>query len=236
MPVTRTLQNSVNFIRPYLKNQPAAVTVSEPGLSAGNTVLEIMLAPPLKWRWNRRSFSFQTTITPITTDYPVSLADFGFMEHQWITDSTGQVHALTGATSLGVDAAKSRPTLIAPQYDDDLGSITFRLKNTPDAVYTVKGDYQRKPVLMQSYGSVWDVVPDDFSHCYDLGYLTFMSLLVNDSRFPVFERWFLSRVLSMQEGLDDQARNIFLGNWMQSVKTIERTQSGAQMGNAARGT
>lgn len=236
MPVTRTLLNSINFIKPYLKNQPASVTVSEPGLSAGNTVLEILLAPPLKWRWNRRTFQFTTVATPATWDYLVPLPDFGFMENQWLVDSLGKVHAITGEISLTPDPQLGRPTLIAPQYDDDLGNITFRVKNTPNGIFTIYGDYQRKPTLMNSYASPWDVVPDDFSHCYDLGFLTFMSLLVNDSRFPVFERWFLSRVLSMQEGLDDQARDIFIGNWMTSVKTVTRTQASAQTGNAARGT
>jgi hypothetical protein len=236
MAVSRTLQNSINFIRPYLKNQPVSVTVSEPGLSAGNTVLEILLAPPLKWRWNRRQFQFNTIANPPTWDYMMPLPDFGFMENQWLVDKTGKAHSVTGDTSLSVDAQLGRPTIIAPQYDDNLGNITFRLRNTPNDVYTVFGDYQRKPRLMQSYADPWDVAPDEFSHCYDLGFLTFMSLLVNDSRFPVFERWFLSRVLAMQEGLDDQARDIFLGNWMSNVKTVTRTQAGAQTGNAARGT
>jgi hypothetical protein len=234
MSTTRTLMNSVNFIKPYLKNQPASVTVSEPGLSAGNIVLEMLTAPPLKWRWNRRTFQF-TTAAP-TTDYIVPLADFGFMEHQWLIDAGGKVHAMTGELAIAPDQTIGRPTVIAPQYEDGLGNITFRIKNTPNAVYTVFGDYQRKPNLMESYASMWDIVPDDFSHCYDLGFLTFMSLLVNDSRFPVFERWFLSRVLSLQSGLDDQSRDIFIGAYMNRVGTMVRSQGSAQTGNAARGT
>jgi hypothetical protein len=234
MPVSFSLQNSTNFIRPFLKNQPATVMGMEPGLDAGNLVLQMMLAPPLRWRFNRRTFQFQTA--PPATDYQLPLPDFGFLETQWIVDSNGKTHAMNGATALGVDSMTSRPTEIAAQYDDDQGNITFRVKNTPDAIYTVNGDYQRRPSLMQSYASTWDVVPDDFSHCYHLGFLTFMSLLVNDSRFPIFEKWFLSRVLSSQDGLDDQARDIFLGNWMSGIRTVTRTQGMAQSGNAARGT
>ena len=236
MSVSLSLQNSINFIRPYLKNQPTTVIGMEPGLSAANIVLQMMLAPPMRWRFNRRSFSFPTIATTPTTDYLQPLPDFGFLETQWLVDQNGIKHALNGSISLGVDAMQSRPTEIAAQYDDGIGNITFRLKNTPDAIYTIMGDYQRKASLMQSYADIWDVVPDDFSHCYHLGYLTFVSLLVNDSRFPIFERWFLSRVLSMQDGLDDQARDIFLGNWMGGLRTIQRNQGMAQSGNAARGT
>src|SRR5215469_10932238 len=146
--VTLTLQNSANFVRPYLKNQPIAVIGQEPGLFAANLVLQTILAPPFKWPWNRRTFNFATSIG--STDYPQIIPDFGFIESQWLVDGSGKNHALTGAISLTIDSTQSRPTLIAPQYDDNNGTITFRLKNTPEAIYTVFGDYQRKPWLLTS--------------------------------------------------------------------------------------
>jgi hypothetical protein len=232
--VTLTVQNSANFVRPYLKNQPIYVNGQEPGIFAGNLVLQTILAPPLRWPWNRRTFQFPTIVN--NCDYPTPLPDFGFVETQWIVDGNGKNWALNGAFSLGKDATQSRPTLIAPQYDDNAGTITFRVKNTPDAIYTVYGDYQRKPNLISSPASMWDVVPDNFAHVYNLGFLTFLSLLVNDSRFPVFERWFLSRILSLQDGLDDQARDLFLGNWMNQTRTVMRAQAATQQGTAGRGT
>jgi len=236
MSVSLTLQNSINFIRPYLKNQPVTVIVQEPGLQAANLVLQILTKAPLRWRWNRRTFTFQTIASTPTTDYLVPLPDFGFMETQWLVDPTGNLHQLTGALSLAVDANTTRPTQISAQYDDGLGNITFRLKNTPDLIYTVNGDYQRKPPLLDSFAKCWDVVPDDFAHCYHLGYLTFLSLLVNDSRFPIFERWFLAQILSAQDGLDDQARDIFMQNWTQGLRTMQRSAGMGQSGSAARGT
>jgi hypothetical protein len=205
-------------------------------LQAGNLVLQILTKPPLKWRWNRRTFSFTTIKTPGTTDYLIPLPDFGFMENQWLVDSAGKLHELKGEVSLSVDSNVSRPTIIAPQYDDNIGNITFRLKNTPNDIYQVYGDYQRRPTLLDSYARVWDQVPDDFSHCYHLGFLTFLSLLVNDSRFPVFERWFLANILSAQDGLDDQARDIFMQNWTGGIRTMMRSTGMGQSGNAARGT
>jgi hypothetical protein len=232
--VTLTVQNSANFVRPYLKNQPIYVNGQEPGIFAGNLVLQTILAPPFRWPFNRRSFQFPTQTG--LTDYPVPIPDFGFIETQWISDSTGKNFALNGAISLGKDSTQSRPTLIAPQYNDNQGTITFRVKNTPDAVYTVAGDYQRSPGLISSPASMWDVVPDYFAHVYNLGFLAFLSLLVNDSRFPVFERWFLARILSLQDGLDDQARDLFLSNWMNMTRTVMRSQAATQQGTAGRGT
>lgn len=232
--VTLTVQNSANFIRPYLKNQPIYVNGQEPGIFAGNLVLQTILAPPFRWPFNRRTFQFPTTAG--LTDYPTSLPDFGFIETQWVTDTNGKIFEMNGAISLGKDANRSRPTLIAPQYNDNQGTITFRVKNTPDAVYSVNGDYQRCPGLITCPASMWDVVPDNFAHVYNLGFLAFLSLLVNDSRFPVFERWFLSRILSLQDGLDDQARDLFLANWTNQTRTLMRAQSSTQQGTAGRGT
>jgi hypothetical protein len=234
MPVTISLQASMNFVRPYLKNQPLDVTNMEPALSAANLVLQMLLAPPFAWRYNRRSFQFQTFAG--VTDYQLALPDFGFLENCWLLDSTGKNHALSGRLSLDIDGTTGRPTLIAPQYDDDAGHITFRVRGTPNALYTVSGDYQRRAKPMTSFAAVWDTVPDDFSGVFNLGYLCFTSILVNDARFPVYERWFLSRLLSLQDGLDEQARDIFMGVWMGSVRTLTRSQGLAASGNAGRGT
>jgi hypothetical protein len=236
MPVTLTIQNSINFTKPYLKNQPADVTGMEPALTAANLILQFLLSAPFKWRFNRRKFTFQTIATPPTPDYTVSLPDFGFMENQWLTDSKGMIHSMNGALSLPVDANTSRPTVIAPQYDDNVGNILFRLKNTPDAVYSIFGDYQAKPRWIYSFAETWGTVPDDFSFCYNLGFLTMLSLLVNDNRFPIYERWFLSKILGVQDGLDDQARDIFITAWMNLTRTVGRAQGATQQGVAARGT
>jgi hypothetical protein len=73
-------------------------------------------------------------------------------------------------------------------------------------------------------------VPDEFSYIFNEGFLSMMMLLVNDSRFPIFESFFTSRLLGAQDGLSDQERDIFLGNWMRAVQTVQRAQG---MTNAA---
>ena len=221
MATTLTLQNSINYALPILKNQPALVSNFEPALSVGNIVLATILGPPFCWRFNRNTLSFSIS-SGAGTDYAESLPDFGFLETQWLTDGT-TVHELGGAVSLAKTTASARPTKIAPQYDDNAGNITFRVNRLPDKSYTVNGDYQKKAVLMTSPASPWGVVPDEFCYIFNQGFLALLAVLVNDSRFPVFENYFVSRLLGAQDGLTDQQRNIFVGNWTNLAATLKRS-------------
>ena len=232
MATTLTLQNAINFATPILKNQPLMVSNFEPALSAANIVLGTILGPPFRWRFNRNTLSFP--ITSASTDYVQSLPDFGFLETQWLTDSGGAIHQLTGAIALAKESASARPTLLAAEFDDNAGNITFRVDRVPDQNYTVNGDYQKKAIMMTSPASPWGVVPDEFSYIFNEGFLSLMMLLVNDSRFPIFENYFTSRLLSAQDGLTDQARDIFLGNWMRVLQTVQRAQGMTNLATAGR--
>lgn len=227
-----SLQSSMNFVAPILKNQPLQVSNQEPALSAGNMVLGTILGAPFKWRFNRNEFNFP--ITSANTDYGVSISDLGFIETQWLVDGGGRVVPLNGAISLPVNGASGRPERIAPQFDDNAGVVTFRVDKKPDQNYTVYCDYQRKSPLMTSAASEWAPVPDEFNYIFNQGFLCIMSLLVNDSRFPIFENYFIARLLSAQDGLTDQERSIFLGNWGNFVQTLARSQGAVNSGVAGR--
>lgn len=233
MASTLTIQNAINWASPILKNQPLTVSNQEPALMTGNIVLQRMLGAPCRWRFNRNTYTFTTTVG--TTDYPVSLTDLGFMEDQWVIDSTGLQTPLIGAISLIPDKSQTRPTNIAPQNDNNAGTITFRISQAPDAVYTVVGTYQKKAALMTSVASPWTPVPDEFAYCFNFGFLAFTSLLVNDARFPIFEKWFVSSLLGLQDGMSEQEKNIFLGNWMADISTVARAQGRVNAGVAGRG-
>ena len=62
MACTKTIQDSVNWVATILKQQPLNVSNWEPGLTFANLVLERVLGPPMKWRFNRGNLNF-----PITT-------------------------------------------------------------------------------------------------------------------------------------------------------------------------
>jgi hypothetical protein len=233
MASTLTIQNAINFCTPILKNQPLLVSNIEPGVTVGNIVLQRMLGAPFRWRFNRNTFTF-TTVQG-TTDYTTALYDLGFMETQWIADVSGNIYELNGELSLAVDNSQTRPTLMSPQSDNNAGTIVWRLQNAPDAFYTVNGVYQKKAPLLSSPASTWNPVPDEFSYIFNLGYLCFTSLLVNDSRFPIFEKWFVGALLGAQDGLSEQEKNIFLGNWMADISTVTRAQGRVNSGVAGRG-
>jgi hypothetical protein len=236
MPLATTLilQNSINFVAPFLKNQPLQVSNQEPAVTAGNMVLATMLGAPMRWRFNRKEVTFNVT-TAGGTDYSIAIAALGFIEEQWLKDSNGKIHAINGAVSLGVTGAQGRPEALAPQFDDNQGNITFRLDRVPAENYTVYVDFQQKAPMMTSAASQWAPIPDEFQHIFDYGFLCLMSLLVNDSRFPIFETYFVARLLGTQDGLSDQAKDIFVGNWMARTQTLIRSQGAVQSGVAGRG-
>jgi hypothetical protein len=240
MSSTLTLTALCNFALPILKMQPLTVTNMEPALTAANIVLETILAPPFKWRQNRNVFSFtcvpQAGATPAQADYPVVLSDFGWLEDQWLTDPTnGEVWPLTGKLSLAMPTKLAvRPQEIAAQLDDNNGTITFRTKTLPDKAYEIAGSFQKKAVPLISMASQFGPIPDEMAHVIDWGFLTIMALLVNNAEFPRFEQYFISRLLSLQDGLDEVSRNIFIGDFTAMMATIQRSQGKAQQALASR--
>lgn len=228
-----TLQNAINFATPILKNQPLQVSMQEPALTGGNIVLGAMLGPPMRWRFNRSEISF--AITPANTDYVRSVPTLGWIEATWLKDGSGTVHAMNGEVILPVDGNVARPGKLAPQFDDNQGNVTFRVDKTPDQNYTCYVDFQNKMKPMNSAASTWSPVPDEFEYIFNHGFLALMSLLVNDARFPIFENYFIARLLGAQDGLGEQARNIFLMNWANAMSTLKRADGAVTQGVAGRG-
>ena len=231
----------MNWAGPLLKNQPLAVSNLEPALTSANKVLQRLLSAPFRWRWNRGNVTLTTVVTtnPPTTDYAVSIPDYGFVENVYATVASSApavVPPLQVKLSLPVDYAVARPTEIAAQYDDGAGNITWRLKNAPDQVYTLGIDYQRKPPIMPSVAYTFGPVPDEFAFLYEAGFLMELSLLVNDSRYPIYLRDFVSAILGLQDGLDEQGKNIFLEYYLQTATEVLRRQGRTSQGVQALGS
>ena len=221
MMTTLTLRNTMNFAAPFLKNQPLEVSNMEPAMTAGNIVLSAMLGPPLRWRQNRAETNF--AISGSASDYAKSVASFGFIEAAWLVDGGANQYPLEGALALGVNPSVERPKRIAPQFDDNAGTITFRMSSVPDQNYTCYVDFQKTAPLLTSPASGWGPVPDYFNYIFNFGFLAVMALLTNDSRFPIYEKWFVGRLLAAQSGLSEQERNIFLANWATSIVTMKKS-------------
>jgi hypothetical protein len=223
MSTTLNLRNTMNFVAPFLKNQPLEVSNMEPAVMVGNIVLSAMLGPPFKWRQNRGEISF--VITGSSTDWERAVPNFGFIETAWLVDGEGNQYSLEGALALTVNPSTERPKKIAAEFDDNAGNITFRFSSLADQAYTCYVDFQLSAPLLTSPASQWTPVPDYFNYIFNFGYLAVMSLLVNDARFPIFEKYFIGRLLGAQSGLSEQERNIFLANWAMAMTTLKRSDA-----------
>jgi hypothetical protein len=234
-----TLQAVMNWAEPFLKNQETTTSNLEPALTSGNKVFQRLLSAPFSWRWNRGTASFGTSVTtPATVDYVAAIPDFGFMEDAWLVDPSGTSYPIEGRLSLPIDTSAmsvTRPTLIAPQLDDNAGNITWRLKNGPDQAYDVVITYQKKPAILLCTAYTFAPVPDEFAFLFQAGFLKEMSLLVNDSRYPIFAKEFASIILGLQDGLDEQAKAIFLASLDLYAGTAQRAQGMGKLGLESRG-
>jgi hypothetical protein len=234
MSTTRNLQSSALFSMPFLGYQPVNISNSEPAVTAANLTKQTILGPPFKWNYNRGEFSFPTE--PDDQDYFLTLSNFGFLERVTVTDSNGKVNEIEVMQSLSIESVQKRPGSISAIITDATDGVTFRLNTIPPdgETYQVDGFYQKAPVLMSSMANTWGPIPDHLGYIYDWGFLSFVSLLTKDARFPIFGQRFTAHLLGAQEGLTALERNIFLGNFLQVMTAQERSQLTTQQGVAAR--
>lgn len=234
MSATRNLLSSALFSMPFIGYQPVNISNGEPAVTAANLTKQTILGPPFKWNYNRGEFSFETD--PATQDYYFPLIDFGFLERVTLTDSKGVVKEIEIVQNLAAESVQKRPGSIASNLMDSDGGVTFRLNAIPPdgETYQIDGFYQKAPVLMSSMANTWSPIPDHHSYIYDWGFLSFVSLLTKDARFPIFGQRFTAHLLGAQEGLTALERNIFLGNFLQVMTAQERAQLTTQQGVTAR--
>jgi hypothetical protein len=232
----RNLQQSLLWAMSYIRYRPLTIGGQEPALSCANLILQTILGPPFRWRWNRGTFTFTCVVTtPPTQDYPVVVSDFGFLEKAWVKlNDNSDLKELEVSSELSASVEKGRPKDIAAQSDDSAGTITFRLIVPPDVAYIAGGFYQKKAPVMSSVCSPWAPLPDECQYIYDWGLLALLAFYANDARAPMFNQKFMAHLLGAQEGLDELQRNIFLGNWLEITKQTERANMKTQQGIGAR--
>lgn len=233
MATTLTVNNAKVFAQTLIKNQRLLVNGQEPMLTIANIVLQRILGAPFVWRFNRATVTISIS-TAGGTDYTLSVPNLGRIENQWLVDSNNKIWELKGAVEMAKVNAQRRPLEVAPVYDDNAGNITFRFSSIADANYTAFIDYQQKAPLITGPAQSFGPVPDEFGYVFNTGFLTWASLLVNDARFPIWEKWFIGALLGAQDGLDEQAKAIFLGDWLRSTASASRSQGLVQSGVSGR--
>jgi hypothetical protein len=131
MASTISLNSTIQWARPFLFFKPLAFASSgnEPAISSANLVQQTILGPPFRWNWNRKSLTFVTT--PGVQDYPVTLADFGFMEKASVAiqgSKTIEIEIYNN-NSLGEDTVAARPRFISAQLDDNSTAASANITN-----------------------------------------------------------------------------------------------------------
>lgn len=228
-----SIQNSMTYVQSLIDNQRLNVNNMEPAVTMANTVLGTMIGAPFVWRQNRRNVSFPIG-TAGGTDYTQSVPGMGFIETQWLVDSSGDILELNGATALAKVSFQRTPTLIAPQYDDNNGNITFRVNSVPDATYTAFLDVQNQARLITSPADTFEPLSDYFGYLFNKGMLSEGALLVNDSRFSIWRSEWIAQCLATQDGLDAQAKDMFYNQFMNTTRTVQRSQDMSKNGGQGR--
>ena len=237
MSTTRNIMASALFAKPFIGYQPINISNGEPALTAANITKQTMTGPPMKWIFNRGSFTVELDPTQDTwaQDYTVEISNYGFLEQVWLTDPDGDVKEIKVKNSLAGESAIKRPSSAAANMLDEQGNVILRLNTRPDVAYRIDGYFQRAPIWMSSLAATWSPFPDHLAYIYDWGFLGFVSLLTKDARAPIFLGKFVSHLLGAQDGLTALERNIFLGNFLDLITQAGREQMMAQQGVQARG-
>jgi hypothetical protein len=232
MSATRNLMSSALFALPHISYQPIQVSRDEPALTAANMVKQTMLGAPFRWPWNRAELQFPVRVQQ--QEYTVNAPNFGFPERFILRAAGGQVKEIDVKPSAPIESTVARPGSGAVQIDNGDGTVQIRFNTRPEQSYTAVLVYQQRAVTMTSMASLWRPIPDHLSYIVDWGFLAMMSLLIKDSRFPVFRQTFTAHLLGAQEGMDATARNLFLGNWLETAAAAQRNQQQTQQGITAR--
>lgn len=238
MASTIKIQDTLNWILAYTVqrlNSGVGSIANEPGLTAANKVMQTILAPPLKWSWNRFENS-SIVCTPGVTDYVVSLPNWGWAEKFKIFLAAANPPAVEIEVSqvLSQEFTPNRPASCAPIFDDNAGNITFRLMPPPDQAYQVTITGQNAPILATSLTSTWAPIPDRYAFLYEQGLLALIQGTYNTQFYLANWEIFLRQLVAASEGLTETEKAIFLDEQLRAARTGQNSAIGTQQGKTAR--
>jgi len=243
MAVSIKIQDTLNWLAAFIVQRPTTGvggTALEPGLTSANLIMQTILAPPFKWEWNRVSTTASITTAAGTSDYQVTLSDFGYLEKATLVNASAVAPTppnfeLQVYKNLAKDGEQSRPGQIAVLLDDNSGHITFRLFPVPDGIYTVDLIYQKAPVTATVLGgTTWTPIPDKFAFLYERGLMAQLQMMYNQQLGLSNMEIFFRQLVAAAEGLTEMEKNIFLADSLRSVKMQAAEMAGVQQGRAAR--
>ena len=249
--MSTTLGKVIEWAKPFIGDYFLLTdSTLEPALSNANNLIGTILSPPFTWEWNRSYTDFFCTAGVV--DYPRELPDFGFIESATIqnvfsTDppgpisniiaSVGPIYQLTLKRFIERSFQPGRPSFLSVVNDDLNGNITFRVGMSapdPQDYYQVEITYQKAFVPLTSLKSNL-VIPDKLAHIFQYGFLAMAYFYNQDSRFAEMNQKFVATLLSVQQGLDENERNMFLSNWYALLADQSAIGLKVNQGKQARG-
>lgn len=239
MPTTNTVSQTLGWVYGFVVGRPTTGVggfVGEPGLTSANLIAQTILAAPFAWNWNRATQTFLTVVGQ--SDYPISISQYGYIEKATVFDSTVTPPAqstfeLEINNVLAADGKQNRPVKISPVFDNDAGTITFRLFPIPDKVYTVTLIFQKAPLTLTLTGN-WAPIPDKYAFLYERGLKAMMHGMYNPQIYMMEMQLFLRQLVGASQGLTEMEKAIFLDEALRRMRTENDALLGAQQGKQVR--
>lgn len=201
MATTKTLQETVDWARTFTKLVPIVGIggfSNEPALTICNSVIQEILSPPHKWKFNRAELASFITVDG-TQDYAETVTDMSWLESCVIEDEANTstspqlkpTREIEAVQDLPKESLRDNPEKVCI-LKEATTTTTLRFWKVPATVvwraYVV---YQKKPVIKTALTNDWSPIPDDLAWVYQQGFLAMAYKMADDSRAETEYRKFL---------------------------------------------
>jgi hypothetical protein len=231
-----TLQDTVNYIRPFARYQAANIGVSnQPILGIASLVRNIILAAPMIWDFNRFEDT-SITLTAGLQDYTTAFANFGYLETASLLDPASaiwfEIPDVKNNSALAKSSTKARPQTISVQ--NSTGPV-LRFSAVPDKAYQLAAVYQLSSVKFATLTDSWAPIPDSFSDVYNNMVMGYYMDSCQDPRAPQYISRGIAGLLARQSGLSDMDKAIFMQGYLNLNSAVATQAMSIQQGKQALG-
>jgi hypothetical protein len=238
MANTVKIQDTLNWVAGMIVQRPTVGVAAplEPALTSANKIMQMILAPPFRWSWNRFENS-SIVCTPGVSDYVVSLPTWGWLEkaYLFLGGNTPPSVEIEVAQVLSKETVPNRPATIAAIFDDNAGNITFRLMPPPDQAYQVTLEGQKAAIQATALGNTtWAPIPDRYAFLYEQGMLATLQGIYSGQLYAMNMEMFLRMLISCAEGLTETEKAIWLEDQLRSLRTMQNSGLAVNQGKQAR--
>ncbi len=186
-------------------------TGSEPAMTIANMVVAFMQNPPFCWPTNREENTSLVT-TAGTSDYTLSIEDFGFLERVTLVDANGNpwnVERVLNSLVLNPNTQQQkRPDSVCVKLVAPGTSIAIRFVSM-DAVYDGTLTYQKVPQLFTSTSQDWFTqcnIPDYYMDIFNNLFLAEALQVNDDARAGMYRQRGMAALLAKSEGLSEMTK------------------------------